>query len=128
MPRLKIYYSLFAISQSMNYRTLRVANLIQKELSKIILKELEFENALPTITKVDLGDNLETAEVKVSVIPSSQNKPVLEKLNRARDRLQWLLMKKINIKPMPKIRFEIDRGPENAARVEKIILENVENN
>jgi ribosome-binding factor A len=112
----------------MNYRTLRVANLIQKELSKIILKELEFENALPTITKVDLGDNLETAEVKVSVIPSSQNKPVLEKLNRARDRLQWLLMKKINIKPMPKIRFEIDRGPENAARVEKIILENVENN
>jgi ribosome-binding factor A len=107
----------------MKYRPLRVANLIQEELSKTILKELEFEGALPTITEVDIGDKLETAKVKVSVIPSSQNKAVLEKLNQARGRLQHLLMKKINIKPMPKIRFEIDRGPENAARVEKILLE-----
>jgi len=107
----------------MKYRSLRVGNLIRDELGKIILKELEFENALLTITNVEVSDKLETARVKISVIPSSNGDGVLKELNSVCGRLQYLLLKKMNIKPMPKIRFEIDHGPEAAARVEKILLE-----
>jgi ribosome-binding factor A len=36
--------------------------------------------------------------------------------------LQHLLNKKMNIRPMPRISFEIDGGLENAAKVEKALL------
>ena len=107
----------------MKYRSLRVANLIRDELGKIILKELEFPNAIPTITQVEIDEKLEAARIKVSVIPSSESEKALKILQEAQRRFQHLLLKKINIKPMPKIRFEIDHGPEAAARVEKILLE-----
>ncbi len=107
----------------MKYRPQRVAKLIRNELSEIIGTELEFENALMTITEVEIDKKLETARVKFSVIPSEKIKPVLRSLNQFRNRLQYLLMKKINIKPMPQIKFELDRGPEHAADVEKLLNE-----
>lgn len=107
----------------MNYRPLRVAKLIKEELGMIIEKELEFPGALFTITEIEVNKKLETARVEFSVFPSSSAEEVLKILEKSAGRLQYLLMKKINIKPMPRIFFEIDRGPENAARVEKIFLE-----
>lgn len=44
-------------------------------------------------------------------------------LEKNRGYLQHLLIKKINIKPMPKIVFKIDRGIEAASKVEKILIE-----
>jgi ribosome-binding factor A len=34
---------------------------------------------------------------------------------------QYLLLRKINIKPMPRITFALDHGLENAAKVEKLL-------
>lgn len=106
----------------MNYRSLRVGKLIKEELSKIILKEIEAPDALLTITEVEVSKKLDTAKVKVSVLPSEKSAEVFKILSKACRELQRILMKKINIKPMPKIKFEIDRGPENAAAVEKQLL------
>lgn len=107
----------------MNHRPERVQSLIQEELSKIIVREVEFpEGALATITSVEVEKKLEWAKVFVSVIPSASAEFALEVLERSAWKLQHLLMKKINIKPMPRIRFELDRGPENAARVERALL------
>lgn len=107
----------------MNYRPARVAKLIREELSKIIARELEFGGALATITCVNVTKELGTAEVSVSVLPASMAGEVLGVLEKNIGRLQHLLLKKVNIKPMPRIRFELDRGPENAAVVEKRLLE-----
>ncbi len=107
----------------MNYRPLRVQKLIREELSKIIIRELEFGGALATITEVTVDKKLETAEVSVSVMPAGAAAKVLKTLTANTPRLQHLLMKKINIKPMPRIHFEIDYGLENAAIVEKRLLE-----
>jgi len=107
----------------MNYRPLRSGNLIRDELAVMIEKDLEFNGALVTITEVEVDKKLETAKVFVSVIPSSSAKEALEILKAAQGELQHQLLKKINIKPMPRIYFEIDHGPENAAKIEKIILE-----
>ncbi len=48
---------------------------------------------------------------------------VLKILEKNRSHLQYLLMRKINIKPMPKIEFKIDRGLEKAAEFEKLLLD-----
>lgn len=107
----------------MKHRPERVGKLIREEISKAIGRELEFENALVTITEVETDKKLQTANVRVSVLPAEKTKNVLKILDRSRNMLQTFLFKKLNIKPMPRIQFEIDRGPENAANVEKTLLE-----
>jgi len=106
----------------MDYRNERMGNLVREELSKIIARELEFEGALVTITEVEVDKKLDTAKVLVSVIPSEKAKEVFKILDLARNSLQTILFRKLNLKPVPRIQFEIDRGPENAANVEKTLL------
>ncbi len=108
----------------MNFRTERVGKLIREELAKIIIREIEFApGTLVTITEVDVDKKLEHAKVKVSVLPSASATSALAALGAAAGSLQYLLMKKINIKPMPRIAFASDRGPERAATVEKILYD-----
>ena len=120
----------------MNYRPQRVAKLIEEELSKLIIRELEFGDSLVTITGADVDGKLERAKIFVSVLPARPNPPAggedgpssaaekaMKILTKNAGRLQHLLLKKINIKPTPRIEFELDHGPENAAAVEKKILD-----
>lgn len=104
----------------MNFRSERVGKLIREELSKMILREVELP-ALVTITEVEIDKKLDGARVKLSVIPSTQADNVLAILKASAGHLQYLLLRKINIKPMPRIFFEVDHGLENAALVEKIL-------
>src|SRR3989344_2877081 len=107
----------------MNYRAERVNSLIHEELSKIIMRELELP-ALATLTNIDTSIDLNRAVVKISVLPLDKADAVLGILNHNIRHLQYLLMKKINIKPMPRIVFKIDYGIERAANIEKIFIEN----
>jgi ribosome-binding factor A len=113
----------FPVSNGMNYRPLRVGKLIKEELGKIILREMEFPGALVTVTGVDVEKKLEIARVKLSVLPSEFAEKALKIMKSAQGRLQHLLNQKLNIKPMPRIEFGIDHGLENAAAVEKLLLE-----
>jgi ribosome-binding factor A len=104
------------------FRSERVSSLIQEELNKLILKEIDISGALVTITRIEVAKNLERAIVNFSVIPSDKAERTLEVLQKNRSHLQRLLNKKINIRPMPEISFKIDYGPEKAAGVERALL------
>ena len=68
----------------MNHRPERVQSLIQEELSKIVVREIEFpEGALATITSVEVEKKLEWAKVLVSVIPSSVAAKVMQSLTKS---------------------------------------------
>lgn len=88
----------------------------------MILRNLEFPETLVTITEVAVSEKLERATVKVSVLPAERAAGVLKMLTSRQGRLQHLLLKRINIRPMPRISFEIDYGLERAAGVEKSLL------
>lgn len=105
------------------FRSQRVSKLIREQLGELILREVDLPaDALATITDVEVDKKLEHAKVKVSVIPSDRAAAVMERFDKQAGHLQHLLMKKINIKPMPRIAFAIDRGYENAAQVEKRLM------
>ena len=113
----------------MKHRQERLNSLIQEELSKIITRDLEFDGVLTTITKVEVSDDLFNALIGVSVIPSSKSKEALKILNENKGRLKHSLLKKMKIRAIPRLDFEIDQGPEKSAQIEKIIIEtNNENN
>lgn len=105
------------------HRPERVSDLIIEELNKIILKEIEVAGSLITITDVEVLKDLSQATVKISVYPSEKSLEILKILEKKRGHFQYLLLRKINIKPMPQISFKIDVGLEKAAIVEKRLLE-----
>ncbi|MBI4095069.1 MAG: ribosome-binding factor A [Candidatus Liptonbacteria bacterium] len=111
----------------MNYRPLRVGKLIREELNKLIQREVEISGALATITDVAIDKKLERARVYVSVLPMEKSAGALDLFKKSEGRLQYLLGRKLNIKPMPHIEFVPDRGPEHAAEVEKILIKDQNN-
>jgi len=91
------------------YRNLRLANLIQEELGKIILREIEFpKSVLVTIVGVEVPQDLSQAKIKLGVIPASAAKEALDAMEKNKPFLQHLLMKKINIKHVPRIEFKLE--------------------
>ncbi|EKD23737.1 MAG: ribosome-binding factor A [uncultured bacterium] len=107
----------------MKYRKERLSNIIAEELSKLIVRELEFDNALVTITDVKLSEDSDFADVKFSVIPSDKHKEALKILDRSAGYLQRLLIRKLSLRSIPYIRFEYDPGLEKAQGIEKILLD-----
>ncbi len=107
----------------MKHHIERLEKFILTEGGKKIAKELEFSGAIATITDVKIDKNLENAIIKVSVWPKGKDGEVLRKLRAYRIELQSYLFKKLKTWKFPKLDFEIDRGPENAAAVEKILME-----
>lgn len=105
------------------FRDLKSSSLIREELGEIILRELEFGGALITITEVEVSPDMKTAKINFSVLPAEKAERVLNVLNKFRRKLQYLLQRKIEMKPMPQISFVIDRGLAKAADLEKVFLE-----
>ncbi len=101
----------------------RVSELIRKELGELILRELEFPGAIMTIIEVDVTKKLDYARIHVSVLPSQKADEVLKILSSQQRRLQGLLLRKINIRPMPELQFVLDHGLEKAAEIEKVFIE-----
>lgn len=107
----------------MRYRKERLSNLIADELSQIITRELEFDDALVSITSISLSQDDDFATIKFSVLPSSKEKEVTKIFKENAGRLQHLLIRRLSMRTIPHIRFEYDPGLEKAQQVEKILLD-----
>lgn len=107
----------------MTHRKERLNSLIREELSKIIVKELEFDGALVTITEVETSDDFDAAIINVSILPVEKDKAVLKILESKAGQLQYLLIKKLKMRSCPRIKFKIDAGLANAAKIEKILID-----
>ena len=103
-------------------RNLRVNQLIKKELSQIILKEINFpQDVLATITRVETSANLIQSKVYVSVMPEGQAEQVLKILNQRIYDMQQLLNKRLKMRPTPKIEFIEEKATKEAGRVEELL-------
>lgn len=103
------------------FRRERVGSVIQEELAKMIVRDVELPGGLITVVEVVVDEKMEHARVGISVIPPSMEASALRKLNMRIGEFQHQLNRKMNIRPMPMLSFAIDRGNENAARVEKLL-------
>ena len=106
-----------------HFRKDRMASLIRDLLSKMILRDIEVPGALITITEVLVTEKLDYAKVKVSVLPSEKMKESLRELTAKAGEFQFRLVREMNVRPIPRISFEEDHGPEKAAHIEKLLLD-----
>ncbi len=105
------------------HRKERLASLIREELALILAREIELPGVFPTITEVIIDDDHAYANVRISFFPSEKAEQSLKLIQKELSRFEHMLWKKLGVRPMPHLSAFIDRGPENAARVEKALLE-----
>lgn len=106
----------------MNKRLSQVNELIKRELSQILLRELDFpEKVLVTITDVKTSSNLSQVRVWISAIPESHSEKVLRILNKQIYFIQQVLNKRLNMRPVPKIVFAREKQFSEAARIEQVL-------
>jgi len=104
------------------FRNQRLANLIKRELSQMIVRDFNFDGALATITFVKISDGSSFAEIGVSVIPSSEGDRVVKILKRSQKMFLKKLIKILNIRHVPDLSFVLDSSLESGAKVEKLLL------
>ena len=105
----------------MKHRQKRVNELLKRELSIIIARELTFDDALVTINQVNVTADLKNAHVYVSVLGPSKN--VITQLEEHRVVLQTQLARHVVLKYTPHLNFHLDDSIERGARVIEIMQE-----
>ena len=107
----------------MNENRLKKLNkLLSVEIAKLLKSEIEFEiGVIITVTGVKISSTLEHATIMISVLPEDKEKQVFEKIKKEIYFMQQVLNKRLNMRPVPKIRFEVDRTEEKAIRIEKLL-------
>ena len=106
----------------MESRVPKVNQLIKKELSGIILREVEFpQGVLVTLTRVETTPNLTDSRIYISVIPGEEQEPAIKILSGRVYYLQQLLNNRLRMRPVPKIVFVKERETAKAGRVEELL-------
>ena len=113
-----------------NRRTLRVADLIKKELGWLIEKYLKDVNpGLITITNVKLSSDLRSAKIYYSVFSESGSRENAESaLKKATPFLRNQLARNINLKYTPKIHFFYDDSLDYYNHIDHLIKKIHEDN
>jgi ribosome-binding factor A len=107
----------------MKHRLLRVNEVVKRELSTIITREMRFDNVLVTLNQVDVTPDLKNAHVFVSVLGKGNHKAVITKLEANRTHLQSEMSKHVVLKYTPHLNFHLDDSIERGDRVFKILQE-----
>ena len=97
--------------------------LLKEELSKILDREIELpEDHLATITRVSVSPDAHYAAVFVSIL-GPHPKTALGNLSKNVYNVQQTLNRKVRMRPVPKIHFEIDEEEKRRESVEKSLAD-----
>ena len=109
------------------YRGNRLESLLREELNNLIERNFESPvGSLVTVTIIDIAQSGQNARVGVSVLPAKFADGVIKNLKKFEPELHHDLIRKMNIRTVPRLDFYLDTGADNAETVEKIIRENKE--
>ncbi len=105
----------------MKHRQLRVNELVKRELSAIIAREINFGDALVSVNAVDVAPDLKTAHVFVTTLGAEKGAGVIDKLEAHRPALQAELSRHVVLKYTPQLVFHLDDSIKRGARVLEIL-------
>ncbi|MGH7983342.1 MAG: 30S ribosome-binding factor RbfA [Candidatus Udaeobacter sp.] len=113
--------SIFNGSTTMKHRQLRLNELVKRELSALIVRQINFEGVLVSINAVDVTPDLKNAHVFVSILGAATGASVIDKLEAHRPLLQAELSRHVVLKYTPHLIFHIDDSIKRGTRVLEIL-------
>ncbi len=125
----------------MSNRLEKVNSLLKREVSNIIARDFNFHGTLVTLTRMETTANLIEAKAYISVLLARQSLgdgghsssakasadkedktgQIIKVLNSNVYDIQQKINKKLNMRPIPKIRFVKDPIIAEAANIEKLL-------
>ena len=106
----------------MSKRTEQVAELLRQEINNIILKDFEAPlGTLVSVSDITVSPDLKNATAYLSVIPSGKLGSTLELIKKFSPHLQRELNKKIVLRAIPKIHWEIDERDIKYSAIEEAL-------
>ena len=103
-------------------RTIRVAEVLRKELAACMSQSLDLEGLLITISSVELPPDMRHAYVYVSTLqPELEEEQALKVLNRNRKTWQSFIGRRLGTKFTPQLIFRFDKAVERGDRVMEIL-------
>lgn len=106
----------------MSKRIQRVNELLKRELSQLLLREMEFtKDVLVTVTRVAASDNLKEARAYISVMPEKESVRILRILGKKVYFLQQKINRRLRMRPVPQIRFLEEKETAEAGRIEELL-------
>src|SRR5438128_10955544 len=105
----------------MKHRMLRGNEVVKRELSGILAREISSEGALVTINHVEVASDLKSAHVIVTVLGSESSENVMNKLEEHRPAFQSELARRATMKFTPHLLFHLDESVARGSRVVEIL-------
>jgi ribosome-binding factor A len=106
----------------MKHRLERVKEVIKRELSEIVAREITFHATLVTIQDVDLTPDLKHAHIFVGALGNEPDRVAsIKLLQRHRVALQHALSKRVILKYTPQLHFKLDESIERGNRIISIL-------
>jgi ribosome-binding factor A len=105
----------------MAHKKEKLQELIHHEVAQILQRDFYVPGTLITITEVVISEDGQHATVKYSVFPEAVREKVQTVLDKCIYLIQQSLNKRLQMRPVPKLRFVGDAGGELTGRIDEIL-------
>ncbi len=101
----------------------KIDSILMREISMILTSELNDPKlGFPTVTAVDVAPDYNTAKVYVSFLGKNYKKrDGIEALRRSKGHIKSLLAKRVKMRKIPDLTFEVDDTLDKVERIEEIL-------
>ena len=94
----------------------KINELIHRFIGDVLVNELDTD-ALVTVPSVDTSANGQDSAISVTVFPFAASAAAMKEIQKNIYDFQQKLNRGLRMRPVPKIRFELDESEENGSRV-----------
>lgn len=98
----------------------KVANIIRELAAQFLARETN-HTSLITVTHANCSPDLKHATIFITVLPESQEEQALGFAKRNRGEMRDFLKKNLEIKTIPFLDIEIDRGEKNRQKIDELL-------
>ncbi len=94
-----------------------------RQAAAMFLAQESNRTSLITVTRAVVADTLKKATIFMTVLPEKEEASALSFVKRKRGVFRSYLRKKLQLRPLPFIDFEIDRGEKMRQRLDELGLQ-----
>ncbi len=106
----------------MKNRLARVNEVIKREISVMISRDIDFDGALVTVQAAEITPDLRSCRIHIGIIGNEgQQRRALEKLEAQRIDFQARIAKRVVLKYTPQLSFHLDDSVARGVRVVQIL-------
>ena len=108
-----------------SHRVQRVADVIQRELTSLLLHEVRDPRIqLATVSGVDLSRDLSHATVRISYLGDEESRDeCIEAIQKASGFFRSALAPRLQVRRVPELKFIADLGAEHSQRIHDLLEE-----